>query len=134
MRDAELSAATQVVSRDLEGCFDEWSQRQALEAIEGIKRPKPTDASITVRLGITPDGTTHDLQPSGELDYQRDGSTKEVRGALSFCVEAAIARSPFPKGSEALDVEVQVVWSQGNVNTGAHVVGRHEASNRAADF
>ncbi|MBV8761648.1 MAG: protein kinase, partial [Deltaproteobacteria bacterium] len=32
LSNAELTVATQVVQHDLEGCFDEWSQRQALEA------------------------------------------------------------------------------------------------------
>jgi hypothetical protein len=129
-----LSTATQAVQGDLEGCFDEWYQRQALAVIEGVQRPRPKEAALLVRMGITPDGTAHDSVASGEQDLQRDGSLREAHGALSFCIETAIARVPFPKGPDALDVEVSVVWMQGAVNSSVRITGRHEAQTRAADF
>jgi serine/threonine protein kinase len=130
----EVSKVLQAINHDLEGCFDEWSQRQALEAIEAVKRPVPKEAELEVKLGITPDGSTHDSHATGELDVQHDGSMRPSHGILSECVEGAVARAPYPKGPEALDVVVQVVWMSGVVNATATVVGRHEASSRPVDF
>jgi serine/threonine protein kinase len=131
----QISAALSAADRNLEGCFDEWYQRQALDAIEVVKRPAPKDAQLAVDLGVTPDGIGHDAIAKGELDAARDGSLTRVHGTLSFCVEDAIKRVAFPKGPEALDVTVQVAWeAPGIVNTSGRVVGRHEASSHTVDM
>ena len=132
---AQLTAATQEAQSNLEGCFDEWSQRQALEVIEGVKRPKPQDAELVVKLGVTPAGVGHDAQADGELDVKRDGSTVRAHGNLSFCVEGAVSAVHFPKGPEGLDVEVQVAWtSSGLVNTSARITGREQATPVGSDL
>ena len=122
----DLRIALDTAQHALEGCFDEWWTRPQ-DPTE--KRPKPRDADLLVRLSVTPDGTAHDAAAKGEVEVQRDGSFTETHGVLSDCVEGAVARVAYPKGAEALDLEVSVAWTApGQVNTSARVVGRHEAS------
>jgi hypothetical protein len=106
-----------------------------MEVIENVRRPPPADAQLLVRLGVTPVGEGHDAQAQGEVGVGRDGSLMPQRGMLSFCVESAIAGVAYPKGPEALDVEVSVAWTaSGMVNTSGRIVGRHEAPSRAPDL
>jgi serine/threonine protein kinase len=125
----QITATLQVAQTNLEGCFREWSERQALEAIEGFKRPKPDDAELVVKLAITPDGVGQDAVAQGEIDYRRDGTQVPAHGELSSCVEVDVAAVRFPTGPEGLQVDVQVAWtSSGIVNTSARITGREQAT------
>jgi serine/threonine protein kinase len=116
----------------LEGCFDEWSTRPQ-DPTE--TRPKPRDAQLLVKLSVTPDGAAHDAAATGEVEVQRNGSLTDTHGVLSECVEGAVSRVVYPKGAEALDIEVQVAWmAPSQVNTSGRVVGRHETAGRGADL
>jgi hypothetical protein len=124
-----------IVIHNLEGCFDEWAPRQALQAIEGVKREPPKEAQLLVKLGVNPEGTAHDAIATGERDIQHDGTLRDVHGSLSLCVEGAIGRAAYPKGSETLDLEVQIAWlASGIVNASAKIVARHEATSGGADL
>jgi hypothetical protein len=126
----ELTIAVSEAEHNLEGCFDEWSERQALKV---IKRPASKDAQLVVNLGVTPDGVGHDASAKGELEVAHDGTLIRVHGTLSICVEDAIKRVAFPKGPEALDVTVQIAWeAPGIVNTSGRVVERHETSSHTS--
>jgi serine/threonine protein kinase len=121
-RIAEALAGAQV-QHSLEGCFDEWANRQGLDIIDKLKAP-PKDADLLVRLSVTPDGIGHSAVATGEDSP-----------SLKFCVESAIARVPYPAGKEVLDLSVAVTWAEPNlVNASARVVGHHEATGSTIDL
>ncbi|MDB4958707.1 MAG: serine/threonine protein kinase [Myxococcales bacterium] len=111
------------VQHSIEGCFDEWSNRQGLDIIDKLK-PPPKDADLVVHLSVTPDGIGHSAEATGEDSP-----------SLRFCVESAVSRAHYPIGKEGLDLSVQVTWAEPNlVNTSARVVGHHEASRSTIDL
>jgi serine/threonine protein kinase len=129
LTNAQLTAALAQKQQALEGCFTEWAQRQALEVIEGVKRPKASDAQLWVDLTVAPDGSARDVQAHNELDVRKDGSTVESHGALSQCLEFDIEAVTFPSGPEELDVEVQIAWTESDmVNATARVRARRPGS------
>ena len=133
--DAQVQQAVTTAQHDLEGCFDEWSSRQALPAVEGWQPPQPKEAELFVRLSVTPTGIGNSAEARGELEPRRDGTAAPVHGVLSFCVEQAIERVPYPTGPDSLDLEVEVVWeAPGMVNTTARVLGHHAAPEGGLDL
>ena len=108
--------------RDLEGCFDEWASRPlTAESIgHGSALLHANDSDVVVTLRVAPDGATSDAEAKGE-DTERSPS-------LKFCIESAVSRVAYPSGTEALDLEVDVVWAAPDIiNTSARVTGHHEA-------
>ncbi|HTR55401.1 MAG TPA: serine/threonine-protein kinase [Kofleriaceae bacterium] len=131
----QVVAAVATAEHDLEGCFDEWSSRQALESIEGWKPPAPKDAELAVELKVDPDGVAHDAVASGESEPRRDGSFVPVHGSLSICAEAALSRVKFPAGEQMLFVTAQVYWgTPGIVRTSARITGYREATKMPVDL
>ena len=107
--------------RDLEGCFDEWASRPlTAESIgHGSALVRANDSDVVVTLRVAPDGATSDAEAKGE-DTERSPS-------LKLCIESAVSRVAYPSGTEALDLEVDVVWAAPDIiNTSARVTGHHE--------
>jgi serine/threonine protein kinase len=124
----QLTKALAQKQQAIEGCFTEWADRQALEVIENLRRPKPTDAQLWVNLTVGPDGDAQDPQAHNEQDVRKDGSMVEVHGSLSVCLEDNIRNVKFPSGPEELDVEVQIAWTASDmVNATARVRARRPA-------
>jgi serine/threonine protein kinase len=105
------------VQRDIEGCFDEWAERAHLEQPKGAGVPVARDATIVVRLAVTPDGVGHDAIAKGH-------DSPSVR----LCIEHAMTRVVYPKGTENLQLQLAIAWAGGNVNMTGHIVGRSEAT------
>jgi anti-sigma factor RsiW len=105
--------------RSVEGCFDEWAERN-----QGT-RDEVTEATMVVTLTVTPDGigtmpvvtTTPDAHPPVPGDGVRGMSL------LEYCVSDQIVRVRFPPGPDLLDVEATVLWAQGLVNLSPRVTG-----------
>jgi serine/threonine protein kinase len=120
---SRVVTAVATAQRDLEGCFDEWASRPlTAESIgHGSALGRANDSDVIVTLRVAPDGTTSDAEAKGE-DADRSPS-------LKLCIESAIARVAYPSGTEALDLEVDVVWAAPDIiNTSARVTGRHAAA------
>jgi serine/threonine protein kinase len=113
----QISDSIVQVRRDVEGCFDEWAERAHLEQPKGGGLPIARDAKVVVRLAVTPDGVGHDAMAKGH-------DSPSVR----LCIEHAMTRVVYPKGTENLQLQVQVAWSGGDVNMTGHIVGRSEAA------
>ncbi len=112
----QITDALTQVQRDIEGCFDEWAERAHLEQPRGGGLPIAREADVIVRLAITPDGIGHDA-------YAKGHDSPSVR----LCIEHAMTRVVYPKGSENLQVQIAIAWAAGNVNMTGHIVGRAEA-------
>ena len=119
--------------RSIEGCFDEWAERN-----QGT-RDEVAEATLVVELSVTPDGvgtlpqvlTTPDKHPA----VAGAGVDAELgMSILEICVSEQIVRVRFPPGPEQLDVEATVLWSQGLVNLSPRVTGHHPAPRHAIEL
>jgi serine/threonine protein kinase len=106
----QVTTSIQGVSANVQFCLDDIDSR--VLATEGA--PKSRDIDAVVRLSTTPSGTAFDVKTSG-LDYSP--STK-------LCIEDALKRVAYPKGSESLDIRITIAWSAGILNMVANVVGQ----------
>ncbi len=109
---ALVVASIDAAEGPLEGCFEEWQERE----------PKK-DADMIVRLSVSPDGIGHSASASGPDSP-----------SLKFCTQAAISSLQFATGPEQLDVEVALSWSAGSLSHSARVVGHHEAKRSTLDL
>ena len=100
-----------------DGCFGEWAERRDDEG------NAHHEANMLVRLTVNPDGVSHSALATGESSP-----------SLRLCLELAVVRIRFPGGSEQLDVEVQVGWSEGMLNLSPRIVGRREAPRSNIDL
>jgi serine/threonine protein kinase len=109
----QISNLIQVERSSVEFCLDDLDSR--VTATEGA--PRSRDIDVVVKLTSRPDGSVVDetVKTSG-LDYSP---------ATRLCLEGALKRVPYPKGSEFLDLRVTVAWSAGQLNMVANVVGQH---------
>jgi hypothetical protein len=106
----------------VQGCFDEWDERRR------VTRDDRSDATLAVRLTVTPDGfgtmpritSTPDQHPVVVGDDQTPAPS-----SLELCVSAAVVRVRYPPSSEELDVEVTAKWSDGKVRLSPKIVGHH---------
>jgi len=103
--------------RDLDGCFDEWSERRDEQG------NVHTEANLMVRLTVGPDGVAHSSVATGEPSP-----------SLRWCVEQAIGRVTYPTGPEQLEVEVGVGWSGGMMNLSPRIVARRKVSASTMDL
>ncbi len=103
--------------RDLDGCFDEWSERRDEQGNQHI------EANLMVRLTVGPDGVAHSSVATGEPSP-----------SLRWCVEQAIGRVTYPTGPEQLEVEVGVGWSGGMMNLSPRVVARRKVAGTTIDL
>jgi serine/threonine protein kinase len=138
--------------RPIEGCFDEWAERN-----QGT-HDEVAEATMVVVLAVTPDGVgtmprvtlTPDKHPvvagaesdgrgappAGSAPAWGRGSNDAELGMsmLEFCVSEQIVRVRFPPGPERLDVEATVLWSQGLVNLSPRVTGHHPGPRHAIEL
>jgi serine/threonine protein kinase len=112
-----VAGAINDAESDLDGCFDEWSERRD----EGGN--PHTEANLMVRLTVGADGVAHSSVATGEPSP-----------SLRWCVEQAIGRVKFPSGPEQLEVEVGVGWSSGMMNLSPRVVGHRAAPGSTIDL
>ncbi len=105
-------AAIDAAEGPLEGCFNEWQEREPNR-----------EAEMLVRLSVSPDGIGHSASASGPDSP-----------SLKFCVQAAVSSLRFPIGSEQLDVEVKLGWAAGSLSHSARVVGHHEGAKATLDL
>jgi len=102
---------------NLDGCFDEWSERRDEQGNQH------TEANLMVRLTIGPDGIAHSSVATGAESP-----------SLRWCVESAIGGVTYPTGPEQLEVEVGVGWSGGMMNLSPRVVGRRKVAGSTIDL
>jgi len=108
----------------IEGCFDEWAERN-----QGT-HDEVSEATLVVVLAVTPDGigTMPKIMLSPDNHPAVPGSDAVLGlSILELCVSEQIVRVRFPPGPEQLDVEATVLWSQGLVNLSPRVIGHHPA-------
>ncbi len=103
--------------RDLDGCFDEWSERRDEQGNQH------TEANLMVRLTVGPDGVAHSSVATGEPSP-----------SLRWCVEQAIGRVTYPTGTEQLELEVGVGWSGGMMNLSPRVTARRKVAGTTIDL
>ena len=113
----------------VEGCFDEWAERN-----QGT-RDEVAEATMVVGLSVAPDGVgtepkilatpdTHPATPGGASGLS----------LLESCVSEQLVHVRYPAGPELLDLEATVLWSQGLVNLSPRVVGHHPAPRRQIEL
>jgi serine/threonine protein kinase len=104
-REALVASTVDAAEPSLEGCFNEWQEREP-----------NLSAEMMVRLSVSPDGIGHSASASGPDSP-----------SLKLCVQGAIASLHFPEGSEQLDLDVRLGWAAGSLSHSARVVGHHDA-------
>jgi hypothetical protein len=107
----QAAATVQNAEGNLEGCFEEWADRNP-----------NTDADLLVHFHVTPDGNPYSTTVTG-----LDGKVPEDN-VLPSCASLAISRLRFPAGAEHLELEVAIGWSQGVMNLAPRVIGHRKAS------
>ncbi len=111
----QVTDALAVVRPNIEFCLADIDSR--VLSTEGAPKNRAIDA--IVRFSTTPLGTAFDFKTSG-IDY-----TPSVK----LCIEGALARVPYPKGPDTLDVRVTISWTAGTLSMTAAVVGQRETQN-----
>ncbi|HEU0029817.1 MAG TPA: protein kinase [Kofleriaceae bacterium] len=107
----QVMTAISQAENDLEGCFVEWNER-----VHG-------DADMLVKLTVTPEGAGHSSTATGpDSEF------------LRLCVAEAIERVKYPTGPEVLDLEVNIQWSEGLLNTAARIVARRNSPTSILDL
>jgi len=112
----QVTDAIQVVHGSIAFCLGDVDSR--VMSTEGAPKDRKFDA--VVRLSTTPQGTAFDVKTAG-IDYSP---------GARICVEDALKRVAYPKGSDTLDVRVTITWSAGRLTMAANVVGQREPSGR----
>jgi serine/threonine protein kinase len=113
----QVTAAIQAVYPSVQFCLDDIDSR--VDNTEGAPRSRDIDA--VVRLATTPAGKAYDIKASG-IDYSP---------SVRMCIEDALGRVSYPKGSETLEIRVDIVYSAGHLTMGARVIGQREATDAA---
>jgi serine/threonine protein kinase len=108
----QVTAAIQSVYQRIEFCLDDLEMRRP--ATEGAPKTGE-DISFAVHLTVSPLGKGSTAKVDS-LDY-----TPSVRD----CVRDALLDVPYPKGGEASDIEVAVVWVSGNLAMTGRILGPH---------
>jgi hypothetical protein len=131
-RTPEPGSALNPARGPIEGCFQEWADRN-----QGTRDEVP-EAVLVIGLTVTPDGIgtmativktpdTHAAVPAG--------GGEPGRSILELCVSEQIARARFPSGPEQLELEVTAHWwSSGRVDLSSSVVGRQPAAQRRIEL
>jgi hypothetical protein len=108
----QITEAIQAVFPSVQFCLDDIDSR--VNTTEGAPRSRDIDA--VVRLSTTPSGKPFDVRASG-IDYSP---------SVRLCIEDALKRVDYPKGSETVEVRVDIAWTAGNLTMSARVIGTRE--------
>jgi serine/threonine protein kinase len=108
----EITVAIQAVHGSIQFCLDDLDSR--VKATQGA--PRNRDFEAVVALFLTPGGKPYDIKAS-RIDYSP---------SVRLCIEDALARVEYPKGSETLEVRIDVAYVMGNLEMGARIVGQRE--------
>jgi serine/threonine protein kinase len=108
----QVTQAIEAVRGSVEFCLSDVDSR--VMSTEGAPKNRQIDA--LVRLSTTPSGTAFDMKTTG-LEYSP---------GAKLCVEDALKRVAYPKGSQVLELRVTVSWTAGTLVMNATVVGQHE--------
>jgi hypothetical protein len=100
----------------IRGCFFEWNERNA------------SDAMVVVRVTVTPDGkgTSPRIVSTPDEHVIAPGSDASGMSALEMCVSEQVARLRFPRSSQELEIEETLLWSKGRVSVLPRIVGHRE--------
>ena len=98
---ARVLARVDAALGDLEGCFEEWSERNPSR-----------EANLTINVDVD-----HHGNALAHTDHEKYG------GPLAMCLETAMESVRFPAGAEDLELDVRVQWSEGLLNLAPVVVG-----------
>ncbi len=100
----------------IQGCFFEWDDRNA------------SDATIVVRVTVTPDGAGTSPRIVSTPDQHATPSDGDAAGMsmLEMCVSEQVARLRFPRSSQQLEIEESLLWSHGKVALLPRIVGHRE--------
>jgi serine/threonine protein kinase len=108
----QVTEAIQAVRSSISVCLGDVDGR--VLSTEGAPKNRQMDAAI--RLSTTPSGTAFDVEASG-LEYSP---------AATLCVEDALKRVAYPKGTDILEIQVAISWKAGTLAMTANVVRQHE--------
>jgi serine/threonine protein kinase len=108
----QVSEAIEAVRGSMAFCLAEVESRAA--STEGAPKDRHFDA--VVKMSTTPSGTAFDVKTTG-LAYSP---------SARLCIEDALKRVAYPKGSDVLDVRVTIAWTGTDLTIAANVVGQHE--------
>jgi serine/threonine protein kinase len=108
----QVTEAIEAVRGSIEFCLSDVDSR----ALSTEGAPKNRQINAVVYLSTKPSGEAFDMKATG-LEYSP---------GAKLCVEDALKRVAYPKGSDVLDVRVTVSWTAGNLVMAATVVGQHE--------
>ena len=92
---------------DFDACFVEWAERR-----DDAGKPH-TEARMRIDLTVEEDGQVRDAEASGDPSP-----------SLRICLEEAIKRMPYPRGTEITDLRVTVEWTPNRWNRAARITGR----------
>ncbi len=123
-----VSDALDTAQGPIEGCFDEWAERNHGTPDE------VSDAELVVAFNVGPDGVG--TLPTIVSTPDRHAGTRGAAGLslLEMCVSEQIVHVRFPPGAEQLDVQVTVLWLQGLINLLPKVVGHHPVPRRQIEL
>jgi hypothetical protein len=97
---AQVLAHVDAARGDLEGCFEEWAERNPSR-----------EANLVMNVDVD-----HHGNALAHTDHEQYG------GPMAMCLEHAMESVQFPPGAEDLDVDVRVQWSDGLLNLAPMVV------------
>jgi serine/threonine protein kinase len=114
----------------IEGCFDEWAERN-----QGT-RDEVSEATLVVVLTVTPDGigTLPRITQTPDAHPAVPGDGVLGMSVLELCVSEQVSRVRFPSGPDQLEVEATVLWSQGLVNLSPRVLSHQPAPRHAIEL
>ncbi len=110
----QVSEAIQTVYPSVQFCLDDIDSRVGVT--QGA--PKNRDIDAVVSLFTTPSGKAFDVKAT-KIDYSP---------SVRMCIEDALARVAYPKGSETLEIRIDIAWAAGNLSMTARVVGQRDTS------
>jgi serine/threonine protein kinase len=100
----------------IRGCFFEWNERNA------------SDAMVVVRVTVTPDGkgTSPRIVSTPDEHVATPSGDATGMSALEMCASEQVARLRFPRSSQELEIEETLLWSRGRVTLLPRIVGHRE--------
>jgi hypothetical protein len=109
----QVTSSILAVSGSVQFCLTDYSERVAYMKKDGA--PASGDADVVIRLASTPTGTAFDVRTTSGL---------EASPGTRLCIEDALKRVAYPKGSETLDLRVTIAWQSSKLAMAANVVGQ----------
>jgi serine/threonine protein kinase len=117
----QVTEKIQAVRGSVDFCLRDLDSRASTMKTAGA--PQNHEYNAVIRFSTTPSGTAFDVGTAG-LEYS-PGSR--------LCIEDALKRIAYPRGTDVLQVRVTVAWARGNLVMNAIVVGQREPAGSNLD-